>query len=146
VYKAKPEILLGSTMQDAVEGTKLRHLVLAFLVVALVTGGVVSWFASENPDGLEWSIAKVTGREDVERGKTGVHGALAGLQEKLAFLPGYSFKKSEEAKHKEATPEKVAQGGKLGTSVSGIIGGLITLALAFAIGFVLKKRSRDAKY
>ena len=30
----------------------------AFLVVALALGGVGAWFASKNPDGLEWSVAR----------------------------------------------------------------------------------------
>ena len=29
------------------------------------TGGVVSWFASAHPDGLEWAIARVTGSEEL---------------------------------------------------------------------------------
>ena len=29
---------------------------------AIVTGGALSWFASTHPDGLEWSIDKITGR------------------------------------------------------------------------------------
>jgi hypothetical protein len=75
---------------------------------------------------------------------------LAALQKKLAFLPGYSFKKAEEAKPAEkaaeaaagrhTTEEKKPERSKLGTSISGIVGSTITLALCFLIGFILKRR------
>jgi cobalt/nickel transport system permease protein len=147
VYKARPEILLGVTSQNRSESIPMRNVVLTFLVVALLTGGIVSWVASENPDGLEWSIAKVTGKGEIEGEKVGIHSALAGIQEKLAFLPDYSFKKPKDAvahSQAEAKGEKKEEGSKLGTSLSGILGGLITLGMAFAIGFVLKKRSQSA--
>ena len=83
----------------------------------------------------------------------GIHGMLAALQEKIAFLPDYSFKKPAEAKSERpgaeggAKPAEVArkeEGSKLGTSVSGFVGGLITLALVFLAGFLLKRRSQAA--
>ena len=120
---------------------------------AVLTGGVVSWFASGDPDGLEWAIAKMTGKEEFKGPEHGVHGMLAALQEKIAFLPDYSFRKTAEAKREGAPPGEEAKpegegkkegGSKLGTSVSGIVGGLITLVLVFLTGFLLRKRSRAA--
>jgi cobalt/nickel transport system permease protein len=130
-----------------------RGVLLAFLAAAFLTGGILSWFASGNPDGLEWSIAKVTGKEEMGEREHGIHGMLATLQEKFAFLPDYSFRKSTEAKNEAAGPEpgrqtpdarKREEGGRMGTTVSGVIGGLITLALVFLAGFLLRKRSRGA--
>jgi cobalt/nickel transport system permease protein len=132
------------------------------MLAALLTGGIVSWFASKNPDGLEWAITKVTGKEELEGSKQGIHGALAAIQEATAFLPDYAFKKPAEAKKEEAKPETgqtqpAAQpeqkpGEKkpeepknpVATSISGIVGGTITLGLAFLIGFVLKRRNQTA--
>jgi cobalt/nickel transport system permease protein len=56
----------------------------AFLAAALLLGGVVSWFASKRPDGLEWSIAKVSGHAasaeaDATRGATSLAGIGGGL-------------------------------------------------------------------
>ena len=34
-------------------------------VLAVVTGGAFSWFASTHPDGLEWSIEKIYGKPEV---------------------------------------------------------------------------------
>jgi len=36
-----------------------------FVILAVVTGGALSWFASTHPDGLEWSIEKLPVRENL---------------------------------------------------------------------------------
>jgi cobalt/nickel transport system permease protein len=158
VYKAKPEILQGALESRPIGNHSVRNVLLAFLAAALITGGIFSWYASEHPDGLEWAIAKVTGKEEVEATKDGIHNALAALQGKTAFLPDYTFKTVAEPKKEEAqtagevkkegtNPEgekKVEEGGKLGTTVSGVIGALFTLGIAFLAGFVLKKRNQAA--
>ena len=97
----------------------LRPVLMGLIMAAAVLGGVASWFASTHPDGLEWSIAKVTGRENLAGGEDGVH-------EKLAATP-------------ESWPAV-----KAGTSVSGIVGGTLTLGLASLIGFALKARMKVA--
>jgi cobalt/nickel transport system permease protein len=159
VYQAKPEIIQGAFEARPIGNHPVRNVLIAFLAATLITGGFVSWFASEHPDGLEWAIAKVTGQEELKGSEQGIYGALAALQEKTAFLPDYTFKKPAEAKEVEsqtvgevkkegaAKPEgepQAEEGGKLGTTVSGIIGAFITLGLAFMAGFLLKKRNQAA--
>lgn len=153
VYKARPEILQGPAETRPVAGHSLRNVLLAFLAAAVLTGGVVSWFASGDPDGLEWSIAKVTGKDEWKGPEDGIHGMLAAMQEKIVFLPDYSFRKPAEAKSggpgaergaKSKGEAKKGEGSKLGTSLSGIVGGLITLVIVFLAGFLLKRRSRAA--
>ena len=153
VYKARPEILQGAVEARPVAEHSMRNVLLAFLAAAVLTGGVVSWFASGDPDGLEWSIAKVTGKDEWKGPEQGIHGMMAALQEKVAFLPDYSFRKPAEAKGEGPPPQgesgregnaKKEEGGKLGTSVSGIVGGLITLVVVFLAGFLLKKRTEAA--
>jgi len=145
VAVARPEIIRGATESVSLGSLPLRNVFLSFLAATLLTGGIVSWFASENPDGLEWAIAKVTGSEEVPGTEDGVHGMLASLQEKLAFLPDYSFK--EEAAPAEegvayAGEAKAEESARLGTSVAGGVGALLTLAMAFCLGFVLKRRQQ----
>ncbi|GAB4298552.1 MAG: energy-coupling factor ABC transporter permease [Desulfuromonadia bacterium] len=117
-------------------GIPVRKVVVIFLVVSLLTGGVISWFASEQPDGLEWSIARVTGKEEVES-EGGVYQLFAEVQKRISFLPDYTFPKPE-----NPVPEGSAgaDGSKLGTSVSGVVGGLMTLVLVGGIGYLLKPR------
>jgi cobalt/nickel transport system permease protein len=139
VAKAHPEIV-GAPARVAAGGLGFRQVLVSLLAVAAITGGVVSWYASGNPDGLEWAITGVTGREELESPTDGVHGALASLQEKIAFLPDYSL--GETAGHGATEPAATAEGdGRLGTSVSGLVGGGLTLAAAFLIGFILRRRA-----
>ena len=142
VRLARPEILQGGLESRPVGHHPLRQLLLAILLLAVFTGGVVSAFASKDPDGLEWAIAKVTGNPELKGPQLGVHRALAQLQEKIAILPDYNFRKSAE-KGRVALPEKVKQDVTFrpGTCVAGIVGTLITLLLAFMSGLVLKKRN-----
>lgn len=141
VAKARPEALPTSGT-DKVPGGLLPVLA-GLAIAALVLGGVASWFASTHPDGLEWSMFRVSGKEELDAPAGGIHQTLAGLQEKTAFLPDYGFKTAE-AEH---TPNEQAEAGpeswpavSAGTSVSGIVGGLITLALAGLVGLALKAR------
>ena len=162
VYKARPEIMQSAMESRPIGSHPVRNVLLSFLAVTVVTGGFVSWFASQNPDGLEWSITKVTGKEELKAAEEGIHATLAALQEKIAFLPDYSFKKIA-GSNKEGSESKAAQADQTslreqkgeeknpvepasnaGTSVAGLVGGTMTLVLAFLIGFVLKKRNQPA--
>lgn len=140
VYTARPEIVPGSHTAVPAQGGAMKSILVTFVVVTIVTGGILSWVASKNPDGLEWSIEKITGKGEIEREKVGLYAALGSLQGKLSFLPDYSFKQPESLR----TDSAAAKGddGRLGTSISGIIGGVITLVIVFVIGCALKMRSR----
>jgi cobalt/nickel transport system permease protein len=136
VWKARPEILEMAPATAAARPS-FKPVILGLVVLALFTGGLLSWFASTHPDGLEWSIKGVTGQEELQAPQAGTHGALAALQEKLAFLPDYDFKPppgGHEAKKTSTWPEVSP-----GKSLAGVLGGAITLLLAGAIGFGLKK-------
>jgi cobalt/nickel transport system permease protein len=142
VRKAQPEILDKAPQQER-QGPVSRKGVLAVLGgIALVTGLALSWFASSHPDGLEWSVARLTGSEEIGATEEGLHGAAGRVQEKLSFLPDYGFR-SVGAEGEGATGERDAwpavDGGK---SFSGIVGGLVTLLLAGAIGWFLRRRVR----
>jgi cobalt/nickel transport system permease protein len=137
VWKARPEILEMAPPMAAGAPRSFKPIILSLVALAVFTGGFLSWFASTQPDGLEWSVKGVTGKEELEAPKAGTHGVLAELQEKLAFLPDYDFKKPEgdkEAKKEDSWPEV-----NPGKSLAGVLGAFITLLLVGAIGFGLKK-------
>jgi cobalt/nickel transport system permease protein len=137
VWKAHPHTLAVATASAPTPAHSHKPLLIGLALFALATGGVLSWFASTHPDGLEWAIKGVTGKEEVEAPKAGAHGVLAALQEKLAFLPDYDFRKpagEPEAKKEESWPEVSP-----GKSLAGVLGAVITLLLVGAIGFGLKK-------
>jgi cobalt/nickel transport system permease protein len=148
VHNAKPDIIQSAMEVRPMGNQSMRTVVRAFLVAAAVTGGGVSWFASNNPDGLEWAITRVTGQEKLNGAEQGVHSALAALQEKTAFLPDYSFRRP--AGTSASSPEnkkrriEVQSGDirSLATSISGLLGGVLTLGISFLIALLLKRRQR----
>lgn len=147
IWKERPEILEKAALGEALGGFSIRKVLTVLAVAAIVTGGVLSWFASANPDGLEWSMFKTAGVEELEA-PNGIHQSLSEIQGKISFLPDYDFKVSED--EKAASTEEIegeaswpAVSG--GTSVAGIVGGGLTLAFAALIGFAVslfkKKKS-----
>lgn len=146
VWKARPEILQSTAGTQPMAGPGMKNVLVGLLLVTVVTGGALSWFASSHPDGLEWAIFGVTGSEELEASESGLHAALASLQEKVAFLPDYGFTKPHdeerlaETKAAEAWPAVDA-----GTSVAGLVGGALTLALAALLGFLLKRRQQSQR-
>ncbi len=143
IHQARPE-LLGILPKTASRNSfPLSALIVTFLATALLTGGVLSRFASRNPDGLEWAIAGVTKEKGVKGPELGVHGTLASLQEKTALLPDYSFSKPAEAKSAPPNPaggERKESRERVGAGSAGVLGSLLTLALLFVTGLLLKKR------
>ncbi len=146
VWKARPEIIESSAIGYALGNIAIKKVVISFVIAMVVVGGGLSWFASSNPDGLEWSMEKVAGTAELEA-TSGIHQTLSKIQEKIAFLPDYGFK-IDEGESSEAVATEVEEtwpSVSTGTSVSGIVGGLMTLALAAGIGMsvsLIKKKKR----
>jgi cobalt/nickel transport system permease protein len=139
VWKARPEILGAARQSEPIGPLNINKVLLGLLAAAVIAGGALSWFASANPDGLEWSMFKTSGKEELEGGD-GVHASAALIQEKTAFLPDYGFKKSRlEIAPEESAPQSWPAIDP-GTSVSGLVGGSLTLAIVFLIGLALKRR------
>ncbi len=64
-----------------------RNILVMFAVLALLTGGVLSQFASSYPDGLEWAIEKTTGTAWLEAQASAMETAITGvIGSVLAFL------------------------------------------------------------
>jgi cobalt/nickel transport system permease protein len=135
IAQARPEILAAAPA-GLDQGPGFKKVLAALILVAVVTGGALSWFASTHPDGLEWSIAQVTGKEELSAPEQGLHGVMAWIQEKTAIMPDYNFAKEDKAEPAkgEAWPEVNA-----GTSMAGMVGILLTLTLAGLIGLGLKR-------
>ncbi len=141
VWKSRPEILSDSLLLKEVKGYSIQKLLIGFAAAAVITGGSLSWFASSHPDGLEWSMLKVSGKEELTVHDKGLYSSLEAIQEKTAFLPDYGFKTKESHDGEKAREETPAVNP--GTSVSGLVGGLLTLGLSVFIGFMVKRRKND---
>ncbi len=141
VWKARPEIINAVSTPAPVGNLSMRKVFIGFLAAAVITGGVLSWFASSNPDGLEWSISKTAGTDELGMSHKGVHTDLSNAQEKIALLPDYGFKSSNTELPAEAPiSEPVVDTGK---AVGGLVGGAVTLLLAGLLGFALKRRKKN---
>jgi cobalt/nickel transport system permease protein len=146
VYKANPGILEHSAARTIVPlrgkelsggaaagrtapwGSVKKSLVLLG-ALALLTGGILSIFASAYPDGLEWAIERTAGSAELEA-EGPVFRRAEAIQERTAFMPDYTF------------PGVSADSA--GTALAGIAGAVMSFLLAGGAGFViyLVKRRR----
>lgn len=125
IFQARPQLLRGYTY-GAPARLQTGTVVAILGATALVIGGFFSLFASAHPDGLEWSIERVTGSTELDAGSA--HLWASSLQEKLALLPDYAFPSGE---------------SEAGTSVSGIVGGLLVLVVCVVICLLIRHMKRS---
>lgn len=145
VWKARPEILDISVQPEAADSFSIRNVLIGLGIATVITGGALSWFASSSPDGLEWSMFRVSGSEELEAPTDGIHQKLASVQEKTSILPDYGFKagETEETAAEESASSWPAVDA--GTSTSGLVGGILTLVLAVLIGMIFKRRKQESR-
>ncbi len=120
---ARPEVFENATKTSS--GTVCLSLVVA--AIAMASG--LSMLASQNPDGLEWSIERTAGSGEISADSE-IHSAAEKVQEKSALLPDYNLPDSN-------SPVSGAFAGAIGT--------LATLSAAAAAGFALRKSKRAAQ-
>lgn len=151
VARARPEVLAEAD-DGAGASRSLRPVLAGLALAALLLGGVASWFASTHPDGLEWAVSRVTGPGKPAGVEDGVHAKLAAFQDKTAILPDYGFRaggsgaagETEPAEEAGAAPAEPWPAVSAGTSVSGLVGGFLTLGLAVLIGAAVRARRAQA--
>lgn len=144
VYDARPELLmeLEEVRTEGKHRCSLRKTIVILAVAAAVTGGCVSLFASENPDGLEWSMfgnseagyGENMGLNEESYGIAGKSAELSGeIQERTAIFPDYAFSGSDSG---------------AGTSVSGLAGSAIVAGVAVLIctaGRFFRKKKNNCR-
>lgn len=124
IYQARPQLLGSSSTASALS---FKQLCAVLGATTAFFAGILSLYASEHPDGLEWSIEKLTGSTELET--TGsVHALAAQLQDWTALLPDYAFKGSDSA---------------IGTVFSGLVGSLLVVLLCLACCYLLKFFKHD---
>ncbi|MBW1799401.1 MAG: PDGLE domain-containing protein [Deltaproteobacteria bacterium] len=143
VRKARPEILERLTEPTPVGSFPVRKLLIGLLAATVIIGGALSWFASSHPDGLEWAMFRAAETEELDVPEKGIHSSLGRFQEKTAFLPDYGFK----AEGTDNVAESPASwpAADAGTTVSGLVGGALTLLMAVLIGFAIERRKQKLR-
>lgn len=139
IRKTRPELLDTIPAQTVQKTNPFVPALVGILLATVLTGGILSWFASSQPDGLEWSIEKASGAETLQADST-FHSFFAALQERTAILPDYDFKSAS-----DSTGESTAATGTIqtGTSASGLLGGALTLLLVVLAGTAAKSLRRQ---
>ncbi|MDD2980821.1 MAG: energy-coupling factor ABC transporter permease [Hespellia sp.] len=127
VYEARPEMLSLAEAGEKKERFSARKTIGILAVIALFIGGGLSLFASSHPDGLEWSIEKVTGSTELEAAENSIYRQAESVQEKTALLPDYQFKNTESG---------------LGTSFSGILGSCLVLVVCGGVCYVISRNHK----
>jgi len=120
LWRVRPELAVADAGRRS-----LRPVLMALAAVAALTAGVLSWFASTHPDGLEWALARAGGGAAPAGA---VHDAAARLQARTAVLPDYTV------------PGGPA--GPAGTSLAGLAGAGLTLLAGLGAGFVIRRLRR----
>jgi hypothetical protein len=92
-----------------------RAFVIVGLLVALLLAGVVSFYASNRPDGLE-RVAADHGMTQAERQHAAEHGPFADYR------------------------TKGVDDGRLSGGLAGVVGSLVVLTLAGGLAFVVRRR------
>ena len=145
LQKARPELVAG---RAPAAGTS-RPVLAAFFACALVTAGGLSHFASEKPDGLEWSVAKASGQASRQVPGQGVAAALGMLQHKTSLFADYRIAPAAST----AVPSTVgapatsgapvaADGSGGGAGFSGVVGTVVTLLLVVGAAMLLRRGNR----
>lgn len=134
IYEARPEFLWGIGTEGNVQPQKegkltAKHTVIVLGVIAAICAGIVSLFASAFPDGLEWSMEHVAGTAELEA-TGGIYQALGTVQNVTSIFPDYAFRHSDSA---------------AGTSVSGLVGGVVVLVLCVGICYLLRRKNSTSK-
>ncbi len=124
LQEARPSLLWQAESDDSQkQPMTLRGVLGVMAVLAAVTAGLLSLFASAFPDGLEWSLQRLTGSTELEA--TGsVQAFFARIQSLTALLPDYNLAGSESA---------------AGGSAAGLIGAAVVLAAVVLLGKIIKK-------
>lgn len=122
VYEARPEMLWAGESVKKEGRFSFRKTLVILTAAAAFIAGVVSLFASALPDGLEWSMERVAGTEELAV-SGGAYETAESIQDATALLPDYGFSFSDSA---------------AGTSVSGLIGGVLVIGLCIALCYALK--------
>lgn len=142
IFESRPELLkeVNLSPESASGKRSVKAVVIILAVVVCIVGGVLSLFASSNPDGLEWALfgnsdagySQNMGLDEEDYGITSNAADKAGqIQESTAFLPDYAFADNDSAS---------------GTTVSGIVGSAMVATVALGVcllgGFFRKKKKQ----
>lgn len=127
VARTQPDLLSPVAHTDeSADRKSSKRLLIVFAIATVIVGGGIAFLASADPDGLEWSIMKMTGSTDLPAAQSTFASTMSGIQSATSVMPDYE------------------------NSFSGIIGSVMVLAMIWAVTSVifryrsLRRRGREA--
>lgn len=129
IHNTRPE-LLDTALENKSPTVSAKRVVVILAAAVVVIGGGLSLLASSNPDGLEWSIAGVTGDTELEAQYPAAE-AAGSVVNSTAVLPDYAFASDAE--------------NPLGTTVSGLVGSAFCVVLAGGAAWVISLTKKKSK-
>lgn len=118
VKRYRKDLIIGMSNSPAEPTRRLGLVVSVFAIVALFVGASFSWIASSKPDGLEWSIERVAGGDELPLPDTPYHNSALQMQEQTALMPDYN------------------------TSLAGILGSGAIILSVFILAFLFTPRHK----
>ncbi len=133
VYRVRPELLwTGKQPANSTSNSALfsgRQIIVTFLIAFVIVGGCLTLLASSSPDGLEWSVNRVAGEKSIH--STGV---IYTISEKIrgltSLFPDYTV---------------AGKDTHTGTSLSGLIGGVLVMILLGIVSRLIRQTKRGRK-
>lgn len=120
VVKSRPEILYGTADAGKDSMRRIKKVLIGFAIGALILGGGIAFLASEYPDGLEWSIEKITGEPELTPQLDKVAVTADNIRTSTAIMPDYD------------------------NTLSGIIGAILVLIVVWSISYLLTGRHNNS--
>jgi len=130
VYENRPDILEKASIRKSYKMTK-KKVISIILAAALVVGGGISLLASSHPDGLEWSILKTSGSEELMASGY-IYEKAVYVQNKTSFLLDYGFKSDNLSETEEI----------IGKIIAGVVGVAITIGSIVSITYLFTRRKK----
>jgi len=144
--RVRPEMMGLDPVETPAETSRPGYgaVMASLLVTALLLAGVVSWFASTLPDGLEWSYQehRYGGVEKAVRNESSVVAAVDGWQDRWSLMSDYSRRETPlgQVPAKPASQQDAAWPHPDGwRSVAGLLGTIVTLGILYGASRWLRK-------
>ncbi len=118
VAKSRPDLLVPASAAVHSGKKGVKKAVIWFAVAALVVAGGLSFLASSDPDGLEWSIGRLTGGVELETAGNAIAEGAENIRQTTALMPDYE------------------------SSFSGVVGAVMVVALVWAVCSVITSRRK----
>ncbi|GAG10092.1 unnamed protein product, partial [marine sediment metagenome] len=142
LQQVRPDIVVDS-LPGKIRWNK-KAVLITLVVFTFVMGAGLSQFASEFPDGLEWSYADRPDQPNFEKivtNKDSTVAAVEDFQDRYSLIPDYSLRSSSTGKTGN-TESDISAGW---TSFAGTVGAVGTMVIIWLTAWLIRRKQLPAK-